>query len=202
MPKELFVLQKLQKTVPVTQLRYITSLWDHFEHSGPNGRHICLVFEPMGPSASSMVEDLPCLKPQTKGMEVRYPTWMAKRLLRQALQGLACLHANDIVHGDFQPGNILFTLKDLPDVGKQELHQDANYKWGSISQPVERLDGWKDEWAPDYLAIPQPLDKYADISRDFKVKLSDLGGGKYRSCLVILLSTNFKFRAIKLLTAS
>ena len=196
-PKELCVLQSLSKTLPATQLRYITSLWAHLYHDGPNGRHLCLIFEPMGPSASSMVEHLSCFKPRTKGMEIRYPTWMAKRLLTQALQGLASLHANNIIHGDFQPGNILFTLKGLPHVDKKELYQDDNYKWGSISEPVERLDGRKDEWAPKYLAVPQPLDKYADVSQDFKVKLSDFGGGKYRSCLVALFPMNFKFGAIK-----
>ena len=178
------MLQKLQNAGPAAQLQYITPLLDHFYHIGPNGRHLCLVFEPMGPSTSSMVEDLPCFQPQKKGTEIRYPIWMAKRLLRQALQGLAFLHDNNIIHGDFQPGNILFTLKGLPN-DKQELHQDDNHKWGSISKPVERLDGRKDEWAPDYLTVPQPLDKYADVSRDFKVKLSDFGGGKYRSCLLL-----------------
>ena len=130
-------------------------------------------------------------------MKIRYPIWMAKRFLRQALQGLACLQANDIVHGDFQPGNILFTLNDLHDIDKQELHQDANYKWGSISEPVERLDGRKDECAPGYLAVPQPLAKYADIGPDFKVRLSDFGVGESTSCLVTLLSIGTKFRTVK-----
>lgn len=127
------------------------------------------------------------------GMKIRYPIWMAKRLLRQALQGLACLHANNIIHGDFQPGNILFTLNDLCHVDERELRQDANYKWGSISPLVERLDGRKDK-SPDYLAVPQPLAKYADISRDFKVKLSDFGGGKYTFLSSCSFSMNIKFR--------
>jgi serine/threonine protein kinase len=147
----------------------------------------------MGPSANSMVEELPCFNPRKRGTKIRYPIWMAKRLLRQALQGLACLHTNNIVHGDFQPGNMLFTLKDLCHVDKQELHQDTNYKWGSISPPVERLDGRKDKWAPDYLAVPQPLAKYADIGKDFNVKLSDFGGGKYTSSLIALFSMNITY---------
>ncbi|KAJ2707466.1 serine/threonine protein kinase, CMGC group, partial [Coemansia spiralis] len=27
---------------------YVTQLLDHFEHSGPNGRHVCMVFEVLG----------------------------------------------------------------------------------------------------------------------------------------------------------
>jgi hypothetical protein len=31
---------------------------DTFHHSEPNGTHLCLVSEPMGPSAASLVEDI------------------------------------------------------------------------------------------------------------------------------------------------
>lgn len=176
--KELQILQSLTRLAPVNAGQYVTLPLDHFQHQGPNGVHLCLVFDPMGPSANSMVEELPCFKPRMIDMDIRYPTWMAKSLSRQALQGLAVLHANDIIHGDFQPGNILFTLKDLSNVSENELGQDSDYEYGSIS-PVERLDGKVDKWAPKYLAVPQPLDKYTNIGQDFAVKLSDFGGGEH-----------------------
>ena len=130
-------------------------------------------------SVSSMVEELPWFKPFRYGMNARYPLWMAKRILKQSLQGLEFLHQNGIAHGDFQPGNMLFTLKDLPRVSHDKLNQDQNYKYGAISPSVERVDGKADKWAPEYLAVPQPLADYADISRNFSVKLSDMGGGQY-----------------------
>ena len=52
---------------------------------------------------------------------------------------------------------MLFTLQDLNLIGDDKLQQDENYKFGSISPPVERLDGKVDKWAPKYLAVPQPL---------------------------------------------
>jgi serine/threonine protein kinase len=125
-----------------------------------------------------MVEELPWFKPRMRAMKIRYPLWMAKRLLRQALKSLVFIHTNGITHGDFQPGNILFALKDLSNVSENSLKQDENYHSGSLSPPVERLGGKQDKWAPKYLVEPQPLDEYTDIGEDFVVKLSDFGGGK------------------------
>lgn len=162
----------------------IVQLLDEFKHTGPNGIHTCLVFEPMGPSVSSMVEDLEAFKKYRPGVKVRYPVWMAKRILNQVLCGLVFLHQNGVAHGDLQPGNMLFTLKDLGDVEDDKLKQDEKYKWGSISPPVERKDGKVDKWAPRYLAVPRPLDEFADIDKDFRIKLSDMGaGGSSKSIL-------------------
>jgi serine/threonine protein kinase len=138
----------------------------------------------MGLSANSMVEELPWFKPRTGDMEIRYPPWMAKRLLQEVLKGLAFVHANGITHGDVQPGNMLFGLRDLSDIPEDDLKQDENYHFGSFSPPLERLDGKADKWAPKYLAVPQPLDGYTNIGKDFVVKLSDFGGG---NCTLMFL---------------
>lgn len=176
------ILQRLAAATS-TKLKPVTELLDKFDHEGPNGVHLCLVFEPMGPSVNSMVEALP----RNLDMKIRYPFWMAKRILRQALQGLEFLHRNGIAHGDFQPGNMLFTLQDLNHIGDDKLQQDENYKFGSKSPPVERLDGKVDKWAPKYLAVPQPLAELADISHNFTIKLSDMGGGKHTPIQLVLL---------------
>jgi serine/threonine protein kinase len=182
---------------------HVTELIDEFKHiSGPNGIHLCLVFELMGPNVNTMLEDLPCFKKNRSVTKVQYPTWMAKRILRQACKALEFLHQNNVAHGDLQPGNILFTLKNLEHVRKEsssKFNQDANYKFGSTS-PVQRKNGKIDKWAPKYLAVPQPLGEFADISPQFRIKLSDLGGGQsflllvpsshaYDSLLPLLLLT-------------
>lgn len=174
---ELTILRHLAQAAAPIGAKHVTELLDEFEHEGPNGVHICLVFELMGPSVNSMVEELPWFKPHRYGVKIRYPLWMGKRILKQSLQGLAFLHQNGIAHGDFQPGNMLFPLKDLTNVSDDKLQQNKNYQYGAISPPVERLDGKVDKWAPKYLAVPQPLADYANISHDFIIKLSDMGGG-------------------------
>ena len=97
---------------------HVTQLLDTFEHHGPNGTHQCLAFDVMGPSSTVMFENLPKELRGTGSQTAhekrgRYPLWMAKSLLRQVLLGLDFLHRNDIIHGDVQPGNVLFSVKAL-----------------------------------------------------------------------------------------
>jgi serine/threonine protein kinase len=180
MSNELKILRYLAQKAGPKASEHVTELLDEFKHTGgPNGIHVCLVLELMGPSVNTMLEQLPAFKKYRKDVKVRYPTWMAKRILRDSCKALEFLHQNNIAHGDLQPGNMLFTLKNLGHIGKNsegKLDQDEDYKNGSTS-PVQRKDGKIDKWAPQYLAVPQPLDKFADIGPQFRIKLSDLGGG-------------------------
>ena len=172
-------MRHINEVVPAEGARYTTQLLGEFEHCGPNGIHKCLVFEPMGPSVNTMVEELPQFNPRRRGMKVRYPPKMAKSILKQSLQALAFLHQNDIAHGDFQPGNMLFTLDDINSKPEGVLRQEENVENGSISPPVQRLDGKLDKWAPRYLCVAQPLVPFTYHGEGFKIKLSDMGGGQY-----------------------
>ncbi|KAM3456026.1 hypothetical protein NHJ6243_008323 [Beauveria neobassiana] len=174
---EVRILQHLAAVAPAEEQRYITQLLDEFEHHGPNGTHKCLVFEPMGPTVNSMVEELPQFKPRRRQLRVRYPPNMAKSILKQSLQALAFLHSNGIAHGDFQPGNMLFSLQDLESATEDHLWQEQDVQGRSISPPVQRLDGKQDLWAPRYLCISQPLSEFTCYEGEFKIKLADMGGG-------------------------
>ena len=174
---ELRILRHIIEVAPKEGARYITQLLDEFEHCGPNGIHKCLVFEPMGPSMNVMVEELPQFKPRKRGMVIRYPLQMAKSILKQSLQALEFLHENGITHGDFQPGNMPFTLDDIDSESEEVLRQKEVVQNWSISPPVQRLDFKQDKWAPRYLCVAQPLTPFTSYAEGFKVKLSDLGGG-------------------------
>ncbi|PLB39606.1 serine/threonine-protein kinase, partial [Aspergillus candidus] len=176
---ELRVLRHITKVAPVEGTPHITRVLGEFEHHGPNGVHKCLVFEPMGPSVNTMVEELPQFKPRRRGMKVRYPLWMAKSILKQSLQALAFLHENGIAHGDFQPGNILFTLNNIDSIPEDMLRQGEDMQARLISPPVKRLDGKEDKWAPRYLCVAQPLVPFTCYAEGFKVKLSDMGGAYF-----------------------
>lgn len=180
------ILRYLSQAAPTDSAQYITRLLDEFEHQGSNGTHKCLVFEPMGPSVNSMVEELPQFKPRKRGMKIRYPPQMAMSILKQSLQALAFLHENGIAHGDFQPGNMLFGLGDIDSLSEDVLLQKEDVQARSISPPVQRLDGKQDKWAPPYLCIAQPLAPYTPCTGSFKVKLSDMGGGEYLPDHVLL----------------
>lgn len=154
---------------------HVISLLDTFEHRGPNGEHKCLSFEVMGPSVASMIERLPRNLLSPTAPKTRYPTWMAKSILRQTLLGIDFLHQAGIVHGDLQLGNLLFPIKDLTQIDENLLMQQCDAK--SISEPVRRLDGKVDQWAPRYLALNRPLENFVYLKKDFAIKISDMGGG-------------------------
>ncbi|EEY19442.1 serine/threonine-protein kinase SKY1 [Verticillium alfalfae VaMs.102] len=173
---EVHILRQINDVARAQGARHVTQLLDEFEHSGPNGIHKCLVFEPMGPSVNSMVEELPQFNPRKWGMKVRYPPQMARSILKQSLQGLEFLHGHGIAHGDFQPGKILFALNNIDSEPEDELRQKEDVQAMSISDTVRRLDGKEDKWAPRYLCVGQPLVRFTTYTEGFKIKLSDMGG--------------------------
>lgn len=155
---------------------HILKLQDVFQQKGPNGTHTCLVFEPMGGTVASMSIYLPPyygVRPK-RGVQVRYPKSMAKRILRHTLLGLSFLHHCGLVHGDIQHGNLLFTISGLDAVDERQLTQDEAY----LGKPLERLDGKADRWAPRRLALAQPLWKFANVGPTAYLKISDFGAGE------------------------
>ncbi|KAI9833529.1 MAG: hypothetical protein M1826_007143 [Phylliscum demangeonii] len=173
---------------------HVIELQDSFTHQGPNGTHLCLVFEVMGASLRVMGEELAYLRnpivpgpPQTSDEDcLRFPVWMTKVMLRQVLLALEFLHRNDIVHADLQPGNILCSVS-LHGVPEERLRQDyhsaddpeveRNTFGGNAvhSDPVRRRDGKLDRWAPPHLTYDRPLVSYVRLEPKPNVKLSDLG---------------------------
>ncbi|KAF4438057.1 CMGC SRPK kinase [Fusarium acutatum] len=182
--RELEILHHLVKVAPVESAQYITRLLDEFEHKGPNGTHKCLVFEAMGPSFCQMLLSPPG-RGRKQGDKEQYPLQTAKHIFRDVLKGLNLLHKNGISHGDFQPGNALFALKNIDSYDEATLRHVE--KWnGWSARLVERKDGKKDKWAPQYLYAAEPLSNYTGldghwniIDETLKVKLSDMGGAYF-----------------------
>lgn len=84
-------------------------LIDHFEHFGPNGRHVCLVFDLLGGSLLKLIKRF-----NYKGT----PLALVRRISRNMLEGLHFLHSQvGIIHTDLKPENVLFELP--PDIMDQ-----------------------------------------------------------------------------------
>ncbi|KAL5332316.1 kinase-like domain-containing protein [Aspergillus crustosus] len=145
------------------RLHYLPLL-DHFRIDGPNGSHQALVYEPMGASVTEVKE---ALFPDSP-----FPLWTAKSILWQTLLGLDFLLANNVVHGDVQPRNLLVCLDNLAEKRVDELCQDTDILLTPV--PNVMLDG--NVKAPRYLVPADSLMQYLDISRPFTIKISDLGG--------------------------
>lgn len=82
----------------------VISLLDHFEHFGPNGRHVCLVFNVLGSSLLKVIKRF-----NYKGV----PIPLVRKLARDILEGLHFLHTEvGIIHTDLKPENVLFEIPD------------------------------------------------------------------------------------------
>ncbi|KAL3477219.1 kinase-like domain-containing protein [Aspergillus californicus] len=168
--------------------QFIPSLLDVFTHDGPNGSHLCLVHEVLGPGAADIPESISSLIPGSRRGR-RYSLSAAKAILYQTLLYVDFLQQNYIVHADLHPGNLLFSISDLNHVDEKNLAQDESD--GDVCEPLRRIDGLVDLWAPKFLIIQQPLTDYIDTT-DLKIKVSDLGGGIFPFyVLLALLIMNF-----------
>lgn len=147
----------------------VVTLLDHFKHSGPNGEHDCLVFEPMGPDVARFERSVP-------------DPWR-KAVSKQLLTALNYLHEMGVVHSDTNPGNLHFSLT--------QPIESPSVKGRSMST---RIDGNRDQGVPTRIYEDRPLTEFWDSATTIKLKLSDLGAGKYQS-LCPLLHTSAETRA-------
>lgn len=98
---EIKLLQAVNRRDPAGKAPVI-SLVDHFEHYGPNGRHVCLVFDVLGSSLLKLIKRF-----NYKGA----PLPLVRSSARKILEGLHFLHTEaGIIHTDLKPENVLFEI--------------------------------------------------------------------------------------------
>jgi serine/threonine-protein kinase SRPK3 len=74
-------------------------LLDHFDHSGPHGRHVCMVFEVLGDNLLSLIREY-----NHRGI----PLPVVRHLAKQMLIALDFLHITcGIIHTDLKPENVM-----------------------------------------------------------------------------------------------
>ena len=107
----------------------VVQLRDYFEHAGPHGKHVCMVFEMLGPNLLSLIK-------QYKYHGI--PVQIVRSITLQVCRGMDYLHRRcKIIHTDLKPENILLGAAQLElslgvdpkkdkDKHERESHADAD----------------------------------------------------------------------------
>ncbi|KAF8809284.1 kinase-like protein [Phlegmacium glaucopus] len=108
---------------------HVISFLDHFRHKGPNGIHVCMVFEVLGENLLGLIK-----RHQNKGV----PTPLVKQIAKQILLGLDYMHrCCGVIHTDLKPENVLICIDDVESIISAELATSS----ASASTPPTRIVG-------------------------------------------------------------
>ena len=132
---EIKLLQRLISSDPTHPGRsHVISFLDHFRHKGPNGNHVCMVFEVLGENLLGLIK-----RHQTKGV----PIGLVRQIAKQVLLGLDYMHrACGVIHTDLKPENVLVCIDDVENVIVNELTQSStNAKTRLIGVPPSKGRG-------------------------------------------------------------
>ncbi|KAJ0392451.1 hypothetical protein P43SY_009592 [Pythium insidiosum] len=143
----------------------IVRLVDSFQINGPNGLHVCMVFEMLGDNLLTLIKHY-----NYRGI----PMPLVKTLTRDMLEGLAFLHSKcRIIHTDLKPENVLLNrrIPRLPRLRRSLFWKERRAAVGSAS-PTRRRDARSSSEAQSS-SVPTGVDggDTTGLSREEKKKL-------------------------------
>lgn len=120
----------MKDVAPTQRFTGVVELLDCFEHHGPHGKHVCMVFEAMGPNLLSLIKRF-----NFKGV----PMETVRLLAKHVLLGLDYLHRIcGIIHTDLKPENVLVACPNGVPLDKYGAPADVSDVQGSrVPLPTE-----------------------------------------------------------------
>lgn len=107
--------------------QYVATLHDSFFHTGPNGKHMCMVFSMLGNNLLSVIKAY-----NYRGI----PIPVVKNMIRGICKGLDFLHRKcQIIHTDLKPENVLLHY----DGSAEELTNSMNKLNLGNNNPVQSI---------------------------------------------------------------
>lgn len=147
---EIKILKQIAEGDPEDK-KCVVKLLDHFKHSGPNGQHVCMVFEYLGDNLLTLIK-----YSDYRGV----PLHMVKELCFHILVGLDYLHRQlSVIHTDLKPENVL--LLSVIDPGKDPRRSEAPLVLPSGKNKVEPVSS----------AVKESKNLNGDLTRNQKKKI-------------------------------
>uniref|UniRef100_A0A1I8A4C7 non-specific serine/threonine protein kinase n=1 Tax=Steinernema glaseri TaxID=37863 RepID=A0A1I8A4C7_9BILA len=133
----------------------VVQMYDEFQIEGPNGRHVCMVFEVLGCNLLKLI-----IRSNYQGL----PLGKVRVIARQVLEGLQHLHDNcKIIHTDIKPENVLVTMSQAQ-IKQMAAEALACTKYGL------KMSGGAVSTAPPHLSPPQQVNPQMSKSMKRRMK--------------------------------
>lgn len=87
--REVAISEHLKQSSDIHRKRMIRLVIDSFEIVGPHGKHVCLIYQPLGMNFSEFQDLLP---------DKKFPKDLIQRSTQLTLIALAFMHENNVVH--------------------------------------------------------------------------------------------------------